>query len=133
MVSCTITRDDRPRVNVITTVDPAGLLYAGNVTVTVNGANANPGSFSGAESGVVVVVGWGLSFDVSMTDLTNYTQSAPSGVCSSLGLALNAAQVTCTITFTYVPPPPPVVPQPVAPIAFLPILLPRRWRPIRRR
>jgi hypothetical protein len=104
------------------------------VAVTVNGANANPSGFNGSESGVVVVVGFGLSFDVSMTDLADYTQSAPSGVCSSAGLALNAAPVTCTIMFTYVPTPPPALPavfSPLLPIAF-PLALRRRWRPNRR-
>ncbi|MEA2675229.1 MAG: hypothetical protein QOI92_2421, partial [Chloroflexota bacterium] len=76
-VICTVTRDDRPRVKVITTVDPTGPSHASDVAVTVNGANANPSGFSGSESGVVVVVGFGLSFDVSMTDLADYTQSAP--------------------------------------------------------
>ena len=134
-VTCTITRNDRPRVRVITDVT-GGSASAGDVTVTVDGGNANPSSFSGSESGVVVVIGFDLTYSVSQSNLSGYTKSS-SGACSG-SLGVDAPMAVCTFTFDVEAPPPPTdSPAPIAwltPVGGAARLGGRRWwTTIRRR
>jgi hypothetical protein len=134
-VTCTITRNDRPRVLVVTHVitDDGGTASASDWSVSVPDGQASPSSFNGSESGTVVVVGFGLTYTVSMSGGPSDYALSKSGDCGPTSLGLDEPQTTCTFTFDDPTPPPPSVPSPMLPIAFLPILLPRRWRPIHRR
>jgi hypothetical protein len=133
-VTCTIIRNDRPRVRVMTHVitDDGGNASASDWTVSVPDGNATPSSFTGSESGTVVVVGFGLTYTVSMSGGPSDYALATSGDCGPTSLGLDDPATTCTFTFDD-PTPSPTVPKPALPIAFLPLALRRRWRPIRRR
>lgn len=123
-VTCTITRNDKPRVAVVTNVtnDDGGTAGASDAAMTVTGGNASPSSFAGSAAGRVVVVDPGVSYSVGGS-LSGYTLESSSGACST-SLAINDPQGTCTITFNDIPTPT----GPVAPLAILPFVLPRRWR-----
>jgi hypothetical protein len=119
--TCTITRDDRPRVNV--TVDVVGGPSTENdVTVTVIGGEAKPPSFTGSGT---TVLGFGLTYSINATSLVDYTSSGPVGAGCDGSLSLSAPPASCTFTFDYVPTPAPAAP---LPFLLLPFLRPRRWR-----
>ena len=146
-VTCTITRNDRPRVRVITDVinNDGGGAKASDVNVTVSGANATPSSFSGSEVGVVVVVGFNLTYTVTQSNLGGYVKSS-SGACSG-SLGVDAPIAECRFTFNDEPPPPTEPPptdeptEPLAPTVPLAWLFPawgaavlggrRRWTTLR--
>lgn len=115
-VTCTITRNDRPRVRVITDVI-GGAATADEVTVTVDGANASPSTFPGSEAGVVVVVGFDLTYSVTQSDLAGYAKSS-SGACEG-SLGVDAPVAECTFTFDDDTPPRTGAAAPAAPLAWL--------------
>jgi hypothetical protein len=136
MVTCTITRNDRPRVRVITHVinDDSGTAGAPDWSVSIPDGNAAPSSFTGSESGTVVVVGFGLTYTVTMSGGPSDYALSKSGDCGPTSLGLDDPATTCTFTFDD-PTPSPTVPNSVLPIVFplaVPLALRRRWRPNRR-
>lgn len=118
-VTCTITRNDKPRVRVIVDVvnDNGGTASAADWTVTVAGANATPSSFAGSESGRVVVVDPGAGYDVATDGPSGYSGSSTGDCSTSLGI--NDAQTTCTITFDDIEPGPTGPAPPQLPSAWL--------------
>lgn len=119
--SCTITRDDRPRVNVEVNVN-GGILAPADVLVSITDGQANPTTLQGSGQ---VVVGWGLSYHITASPLTDYTSSGPLDADCDGPLPLSALPVTCSFTYTYAPSPAPAVPLSL----FLPLVPARRWRP----
>jgi hypothetical protein len=125
-VTCVITRDDKPRIKVVTTVNGGGPSSAGDVNVTVSGGEATPASFPGESAGRDVVVGFGLTYTISMSNLADYDKSAGVGACGPQALPLDSPPQQCEFTYTYNPP---ATPEPTALVVpFLPLLRPRRWR-----
>jgi Prealbumin-like fold domain len=135
-VTCTITRNDRPRLRVITHVvnDDLGTAAASDWNVSIPDGNASPSSFAGSESGTVVVVGFGLTYTVTMSGGPSDYALSKSGDCGPTSLGLDDPATSCTFTFDD-PTPSPTVPNAVLPILFplaVPLVLRRRWRPSRR-
>jgi hypothetical protein len=130
-VTCTITRNDRPHITVVTSVtnDDGGTASASDWTVSVTGANVSKPSFSGSEAGVVVVVGFDVPYGITESGPAGYTESA-TGDCSAI-LGVDAPPTSCT--FSLDDNPAPTVPETALVIPFLPLVLPRRWRLTRRR
>lgn len=134
-VTCTITRNDRPRVLVKTHVinDDGGSAEANAWNVTMNSANAAPPTFEGTEAGRLVIIGIDLDFQVQMSGPTGYTETDRSGNCGGL-TTVDDPETTCTVTFNDDPPPPsplglaPIPFLPVLPVISVPLLRPRRWR-----
>lgn len=130
-VTCTITRNDKPRVEVITNVinNDGGGASASDWSVTVTGAGASPSSFSGTAGGRIVIVEPGASYVVSMSGPSGYAESSAGSCSTSLGI--NDAQATCTFTFNDEPQ---ATDLPPAPAQGFPVLIPvgiglggRRW------
>jgi hypothetical protein len=107
--TCKLTMNDtRPTLNVVTSVDNAagGTQTPADWTVTVSGTDVSPGSFPGSEAGVAVRLDADAPFDVAMANPNDAGYSlVESGTCEGSGLAL-AESVTCTFTYTFVPPAP---------------------------
>jgi hypothetical protein len=121
-VTCTITRDDRPRINVTVNVNGGGPSTEGDVWVAITGAEASPPGFYGSGQ---VVVGFGLTYSITASSLADYTSSGPVGADCSGTMPLNGSSPgTCTFTYDYVPPPSPAS---MFPPMFLAFLRPRRW------
>lgn len=94
---------DNTKLIVVKHVDNAngGTAVAGDFTMTINGINANPQSFPGAETpGITVPVTPG-SYTVTETGPAGYLQEL-SADCS--GTIASGETKTCTITNTYQPP-----------------------------
>jgi hypothetical protein len=105
--SATVTANVSPAststLNVIVSVNNThgGTAVPANFLVTVNGAGANPSSFSGASTGTSVVVNGGQSYTVAASARANYSASM-SGNCA--GPITAGAADACTITEAFVPP-----------------------------
>ncbi len=86
-----------------------GTAIPADFTVSVNGANANPGSSVGSASGTAVTVAANTAYSIGVSSLANYTASM-SGNCT--GPVAAGATASCTVTETYGAPTttPPVVP-----------------------
>ncbi|HET7181371.1 MAG TPA: hypothetical protein VFI15_03980 [Candidatus Limnocylindrales bacterium] len=131
--TCTVIRNDKPRVSVITEVvnDDLGVAGPGDWTVSVTGANAKPSTFSGVGgSGKLVIVDANMTYTVSMDGPTGYTQTGTSGDCNT-SRGINDAETSCTITFNDDPAPTVPAGVPTAVFLFPPLLSPRRWIPRR--
>ncbi|HEX3264170.1 MAG TPA: hypothetical protein VHR16_00760 [Candidatus Limnocylindrales bacterium] len=134
--TCTILLNDRkPTITVFTIVDNSagGTLTPGDITVTVTGTDVTPSAtFSGTSSGHAVHVRAGTSYSIDQSGpTTDYTASSVTPECAGSGLSLGDS-VTCTVTFTYVAPPPsPASTAGAALLATLALLAPalrgRRW------
>lgn len=126
VVTCTITRNDRPRVRVVTHVvnDNVGTASAADWGVSVTSANATPSSFAGSESGTVVVLGFDLSYSISISGPAEYAESTTGDCSSTLGLGVDAPATLCTFTLDDPAP----GPTGFIPWVVLPLLRPRRWR-----
>ena len=100
-------------LNVLVAVNNAagGSAVPSSFTVSVTGAGATPGSFTGASAATPVVVNAASSYSVGASALANYTASL-SGNCA--GPIAAGAMDTCTVTETYVanPTPTPTSTQP---------------------
>ncbi|MBI2781838.1 MAG: hypothetical protein HYX55_08610 [Chloroflexi bacterium] len=121
-VTCTITRNDlTPYLNL--TVSFSGA-QPPNPSLSITGT-ANPSPSSKTSFGTTPVT-LDANHDyqvVEDTPISGYTLAVTGNGCSSTGLALNVI-VSCTYTYTEIPP------SPASPVPFLllPILRPRRWR-----
>lgn len=87
-------------VNVVNT--GGGTKSASDFTVTVSGTNPSPSTFPGSASGTKVSIGLG-TYEVGQAADPDYTTSL-SADCS--GVMAKGNTKTCTITDTFIPPPP---------------------------
>jgi hypothetical protein len=133
-VTCTITKSDPPvQVKVFTHVN-GGSNVASDWAVSVTAAGVTPSvAQPGSETGVTFKFHAHADLDVSQLGPAGYDDPIVSGTCADIGGFVPGTHLTCS--FTYNATPPPSGPSsPGAPVlAFLPFVLPRRWRPIRRR
>jgi hypothetical protein len=114
--------------------DDGGSAIASDWNVSIPDGNATPSSFAGSESGTVVVVGFGLTYTVTMSGGPSDYALSIAGACGPTSLGLDDLATSCTFTFDD-PTPSPTVPNSVFPIVFplaVPLVLPRRWQPNRR-
>jgi hypothetical protein len=128
-VTCTITRNDRPRVLVKTHVinDDGGSASANDWSVTVSGSQVSPSAFTGSEAGTVVVVGVEQTYTVQMSSAVDGQYAlTKAGDCGPTFLGVDAPQATCTFTYDDNPPPP----SQSMPWLLLPFVPKRRWRSI---
>lgn len=104
-VTSNVTVTPTSTLNVFVAVNNAtsGTANASNFSVSVTGANATPGSFTGSASGTPVVVNGGAAYSVTASSLASYTMGT-SGNCT--GPIANGGTDSCTITETFVPAPP---------------------------
>jgi len=133
-VTCTITEFDQPVQVIVFTHVNGGPNAAGDWAVSVTAAGVTPSvAQPGSETGVTFSFNAHADLDVSQLGPAGYDDPIVSGTCSDIGGFVPGTHLTCS--FTYNPTPPPSGPSsPGAPVlAFLPFVLPRRWRPIRRR
>ncbi len=91
-----------------------GTAVPSDFTVSVSGANANPGSSTGSASGTAVTVTANTAYSIGVSSLANYTASM-GGNC--IGPVAAGATASCTVTETYGAPitTPPVPPTPPLP------------------
>ena len=98
--TCTVTNNDEPAtLHVIKHVvnDNGGTAVAGNWTLSVNGGNASPSSFAGAESpGTTVTLDANASFTVGESGGPSGYTLTKSGDCT--GPLAPGANATCTLT-----------------------------------
>ena len=104
--SATVTTNTPPTttstLNVLVTVNNSagGTATPSNFTISVNGANAMPSSFSGGNS-TPITLNAGATYAVSASTVEDYSITE-SGNCS--GSIATGTSVSCTIAETYVPP-----------------------------